>query len=207
MNIQEHFDQVESLFHAFDVQRSQIESMDNHFHDMAYNPTKYHWIICPVSLHSLWLLRLANEKYFAQLIYNELESLYKSILLDFDPTASLVDFFNIRPSKIINKIINNASEWAHIKTNPNHSRLITTLINSSAFNTWTSPEYSIINSFIEWRWANAHFSLWSRSIDLTYFKGQFYLYKQPLINLHDKFLRYMKALKSSSFNTDFDIFP
>jgi hypothetical protein len=206
MSIKAHFDQIQVLFHQFDKQRSQIEAMETFFHTMISAPMSFPWILCPIEAHSLSLIRLANEKFYALSIYTTLESLYTEIIKSFDVTYLKNNIYNIKIESFLDQKLIKSHSGKDIDADPIRKILLKNIPKSLLFDPALSPAYSIVHTFIEWRWANAHFSLWSRPIDLTYYRGQFDIYKQSLIDLHDKFLRYLIALKTPWFNTDFDTF-
>lgn len=206
MSIRDHFDQMEKLFVDFQAQKIQIEIMENFFYDMHMNPSRFPWISCPIDIQTIHYLWIANNRLFAMSIYTTLEWLYIEIIKTFDPTYAKLDIWNIRISRIIWKNIASSWEWKLIKLDSSRKKLLMDIENSISFNDWTSPSYSIIHSFIEWRWANAHYWIWSKYIDLSTFSSAFFCHKNDLIKLHEKLLRYLNALKNPWFSQDFDTF-
>ena len=206
MTIKDHFDHIEKLFAHFYKEKNQLETIEDFICDMQMNPSKFAPTICPISGSNLVYAQIALRNYFSLKIYVELESLYKTILIEFDSTAGSIELWNIKIPKILNKFINSSSQGAVVKRNPSHQWLLESVVNSIKFDELNSPEYSIISSFIEWRGANVHFSSWSSSLDLVYFKEQLILHKVTLIKLHERFLRYLIALKTPWFSEDFDSF-
>lgn len=206
MSIQDHFDQIEKLFIDFQEQKAQIEIMENFFYDMYTNPSRFQWISCPINIYSLHYLQIANNRLFAMNIYTTLESLYTEIIKTFDPTYLKCNVWSIKIHSIWEKNIIKSRAWEAIKKDISRKKLLMNIENSISFDHSTSPSYSIIHSFIEWRWANAHYSLWSTHIDLTSFWVQFTIHKIALINLHEKLLRYLNTLKNPWFSEDFDTF-
>lgn len=206
MSIQSHFDQIEKLFSDFHKQNIQIEIMNNFFYDMHTNPTKFWPIPCPIDIYSLNNLFIANNRLYAMNIYTTLESLYTEIIKYFDPTCLDPEIWNIRISSILSKVVRNSKQGRLLWSDNRKKLLIKSIENSINFDYSTTPAYSIIHSFSEWRWANAHYSIWSNHIDLITYWNQFKLHKVALIELHERLQRYLIELKSSSLNTDFDSF-
>ena len=206
MSIQSYFDSVGNILETFDRQRIQMESMENFFYDITSNPSKYPWIICPIDITNFSSLRIANQRSHALNIYTLFEWLYTEIIKTFDSTYTKLDIYNIKIDRVIGKNFSKSSAWKIINKDIVKKSLIWTILRSPSFNPASSPDYSIIHSFIEWRWANAHFSIWSHSIDLSTYVRSFSEAKPRLIELHDKLQRYLIALKMPSFNTDFDMF-